>query len=115
MFGLWCVRRDFAREHPQETRALYHVLKASRELGRAEADGVIAEAAQVTGLTEATIRDYFPKLAYDLDDRLWNGLTGFLRLLGYRQDCLERYGDNVPHTTGHAAQRGLSLVSGATV
>jgi chorismate dehydratase len=115
VFGLWCVRRDFAAQHPQETRALYHVLGASRELGRAQMDGVIAEAARVMGLPDVTIRDYFPKLAYDLDDRLWNGLADFLRLLGYRPNCLEKYGDQVHHTAGHNAQRGLSLVSGATV
>jgi chorismate dehydratase len=113
VFGLWCVRRDFVKEHPEETRALYHVLKASRERGRAEPHGVITEAARVTGLSEATIEDYFPKLAYDLDDRLWKGLTAFLRLLGYRPDRLAKFGDGAPHAAGHGGHREWSFISAA--
>jgi chorismate dehydratase len=112
VFGLWCVRREFARERPQETRALYQVLQGSRELGRTESNGVILEAANVTGLPETTIRDYFPKLVYDLDDRLWDGLTAFLGLLGFKPDCLEKYAPEGPPITGRAAQTGLSRASG---
>ena len=108
VFGLWCVRRDFVREHPGETRALYDLLKASREQGRAEQDGVITEAARVTGLPEPIIRDYFPKLVYDLDDRLWDGLTLFLRLLGFRPERLEKYTVAGPYRPHRAAQTGLS-------
>lgn len=110
VFGLWCVRRDFVREHPQEARALYHLLKASREQGRAEPEGVIFEAARVTGLPEPTIRDYFPKLVYDLDDRLWEGLTLFLRLLGFQPERLEKFTADEPYVPRRAAQTGLSRI-----
>ena len=113
VFGLWCVRREYARDFPQQTRALYHLLKTSRELGRAECDDVVVEAASVTGLSETTIREYFPKLVYDLDDRLWDGLTAFLRLLGFKPNCLEKYGVEDSRMTARVPDSGLSLPRGA--
>jgi len=92
IFGLWCVRRAFAEEHPQETWVLYHLLRTSRSSGRTEAAGVIAEAAGLTGLSEAKIKSYFDKLVYDLDAGLWKGLEHFLRLLGYEECPLQRFG-----------------------
>ncbi len=92
VFGLWCVRREFAREHPEETWALYHLLQTSYALGRVGTVGVIAEASQVTGLSIPVVTDYFRKLVYELDGRLWAGLTEFLRLLGYGSNRLEKFG-----------------------
>lgn len=113
VFGLWCVRREFAREHPEETRALYNVLKASRKHGRAEPEGVILEAAAVTGLPVPTIRDYFPKLVYDLDDSLWNGLTVFLRCLGFEPARLEKYAPEESYIAGRTTSAGRPHASGA--
>jgi chorismate dehydratase len=92
VFGLWCVRRDFAAAYPEETRALYHLLETSYAMGRAEMSSVIAKAAAVTGLDTETIREYFPKLVYELDEDLWAGLGLFLRLLGRNPDRLETFG-----------------------
>lgn len=92
VFGLWCVRREFAQEHPHETRALHQLLRTSYALGRVAAHRVAVEASRITGLPEATIRDYYRKLVYDLDDQLWTGLTRFLGLLGYGAARLERFG-----------------------
>jgi chorismate dehydratase len=92
VFGLWCVRKAFAAEYPEETRALYHLLETSYAMGRAEMPAVIAQAADITGLDTETIRDYFPKLVYELDEDLWAGLGLFLRLLGRNPDQLETFG-----------------------
>ncbi len=92
VFGLWCVRREFVREYPQETRALYHLLQTSHAMGRAHREGVIAEASPITGLNGPTLHTYFEKLVYELDHGLWQGLIGFMNLLGYGQDRLQTYG-----------------------
>jgi chorismate dehydratase len=91
VFGLWCVRKDFVRARPVHARALYHLLHASYSLGRIDPEGVAAQAAAVTGLPDETIRTYFSKLVYDLDDGLRRGLRLFLDLLGSSPDRLETY------------------------
>lgn len=92
VFGLWCVRREFARRFPEETRALYHLLETSYAMGRAEMPAVISSAASTTGLDTETIRQYFPKLVYQLDEDLWAGLGLFLRLIGHNPDRLQTFG-----------------------
>lgn len=92
VFGLWCVRKDFAVSCPEETRAMYHLLETSYAMGRAEMPSVIAQAAGITGLDSQTITDYFPKLVYELDEDLWAGLGQFLRLIGLNPDRLETFG-----------------------
>jgi hypothetical protein len=72
----------------------HQLLRTSYALGRVQAQGVAVEASRITGLPEAAIGDYYRKLAYDLDERLWTGLTRFLGLLGYRAGRLERFGEN---------------------
>ena len=92
VFGLWCVRREFVREYPQETRALYHLLQTSYAMGRAHRDGVIAEASHITGLNGPTLHTYFEKLVYELDHGLWEGLIRFMNLLACGRDRLQIYG-----------------------
>lgn len=92
VFGLWCVRRRFAEEHPDETRAMYELLQASRSVGKRDSGGVTAQAARLTGLPRTNIDRYFGKLVYDLDDRLWSGLMHFLSIPGYDMGGLEAYG-----------------------
>jgi chorismate dehydratase len=93
VFGLWCVRRAFAEEHPWETGLLYDLLRASRTQGLAENANVVAEAAKATGLAESKIESYFSKLVYDMDDELWDGLSHFLGFLGYDPGSLQRFGE----------------------
>jgi chorismate dehydratase len=92
VFGLWCVRRAFVENHPQETRTLYHLLQTSYAMGRAHREGVIAEGSHITGLDGPTLHTYFEKLVYDLDHGLWEGLNTFMNLLGYGRDRLRTYG-----------------------
>jgi chorismate dehydratase len=93
VFGLWCARREFVENRPEEARMLYHLLRASRALGLVENAKVVAEAATVTGLSESKIKSYFTKLVYDLDEELWEGLNHFLSLLGYDPGLLQRFGE----------------------
>lgn len=94
VFGLWCVRREFAREYPRETLILYHVLRTSYALGQMESQKVVSAAAHLTSLPEATLETYFTKLIYALDGDLWAGLQHFLGLLGYKRDRLRTFGDS---------------------
>jgi chorismate dehydratase len=92
VFGLWCVRREFVEKHPQETRALYHLLQTSYAMGRAHREDVIEEASHVTRLDTPTLYAYFEKLFYELDHGLWEGLNRFMNFLGYGRDRLQTFG-----------------------
>ena len=93
VFGLWCVRRHFAEERPEETWAMYHVLQASYAMGRSDISRVVTEAARLTGLAQEPVAGYFRKLVYDLDDTQWKGLITFLSSLGYDGGALEKFGN----------------------
>jgi len=106
VFGLWCVRREFAEKHPRETNLLYDLLRASRGRGLEEKAKVVAEAARVTGLSESRIISYFNKLDYDLDAELWKGLSHFLHLSGYDPDMLQCFGGTEQWTERLGASGG---------
>ncbi|HMK33501.1 MAG TPA: menaquinone biosynthesis protein [Desulfomonilaceae bacterium] len=91
VFGVWCVTRDFVRDHPEQTRAIYHLLLTSYAMGLAHWPEVVREAVEVTGLDEHIINDYFPKLVYPFDRSLWAGLETFLDLIGFKVDRLRTY------------------------
>ncbi len=104
VFGVWCMRRSFAEQHPSDAWAIHHVLRASYELGILEAPRVVGEASGVTGLADSIIRSYFGKLEHKLDDGLWAGLRGFLDMLGYDPDRLRVFEEE----TGWMANPGVS-------
>lgn len=94
VFGLWCIRRDFASAHPERAEALYHFLHLSRCLAAANDSEVISEAAEVTGLSRSRISSYYQRLVYTMDDGLWSGLRHFLGLIGHNPDRLEVFGES---------------------
>ncbi|MEW6350699.1 MAG: menaquinone biosynthesis protein [Thermodesulfobacteriota bacterium] len=104
VFGLWCMRRSFAEDHPSDAWAIHHVLRMSHELGLRETPRVVEEASKVTCLEEAIIRSYFGKLVHRLDSGLWAGLHRFLDMLGYDPDRLRVFEEG----TGWTANRGVS-------
>ena len=83
VFGLWCVREAFAREHPDKTRALADLLRLSYEMGRMDRAALVKAASRKLGLPEPTISNYLDNLCYRLDDDLRSGLDLFLEYLGY--------------------------------
>jgi chorismate dehydratase len=105
VFGLWCVRREFAQEYPRDTMIIYHLLRTSYALGQWENQKVVAEAARVTSLSERTLAAYYQKLIYDLDDDLWTGLRHFLTLIGYKHDRLRTFGESKSWIPGIRATR----------
>lgn len=108
VFGLWCVRREFAWEYPRDTMILYHLLRTSYALGQYENQKVVAEAARITSLSESTLAAYFRKLVYDLDDELWAGLQHFLGLLGYKRDRLRTFGESKRWIPGIRARQPVT-------
>lgn len=94
VFGLWCVRKEFAREYPRDAFILYHILRTSYALGQMESQKVVTAASHATCLPEETLETYFAKLVYDLDGDLWAGLQHFLGLLGYKRDRLQTFGES---------------------
>lgn len=92
IFGLWCVRREFVLEHPEEARALYHLLATSYLIGRTNMPSVAARAAAVTGLPSSAIERYYPKLVYEPDEALWSGLALFRQLTGHVDTRLATFG-----------------------
>jgi chorismate dehydratase len=83
VFGLWCIRKEFVEDHPGKALTIGRLLEASHRMGRTALPDVITEAARTVELPQAIIERYFGQLVHELDDRLWAGLTHFLRLLGH--------------------------------
>jgi chorismate dehydratase len=105
VFGLWCVRKEFASEYPQETLILYHTLRTSYTLGQSEKQKVVEAASQVVLLPEATVETYFAKLIYEFDEDLWAGLQRFLELSGHKPGRLQTYGKSRRWTGEFGAEK----------
>lgn len=92
-FGLWCIRREFVRENPDQARALCHLLALSRELSRVDSSAAVelGRAKLYTGPSREAVAGYFDLLKHDLDDSISAGIARFVELLGYPGDRLRYY------------------------
>lgn len=77
IFAIWAVRRDYAREHPQEIKDFVAALYRAREIGRKEHGGVVDLAQRRTGLPRKFIEEYFTLIRYDFDADYQCGLLNF--------------------------------------
>ena len=91
VFGLWCIRKDFALRHPKKTEALIHLLRLSYALGRVGRNTIIRKGAQRVGLPERSVAQYLNGLVYRLDEDLRTGLDLFLKRSGLNPDNLTGY------------------------
>ncbi|HZE22257.1 MAG TPA: menaquinone biosynthesis protein [Desulfobaccales bacterium] len=81
VFGVWAVRRDFARAQPEATGALHRLLLRSRDWGIGSLAELSAMAAASFGMTSAQILAYFRQLNYALEPEHEEGLATFFRYL----------------------------------
>jgi len=81
VFGVWAVRRDFARTRPQATASLYRLLLRSRDWGLKSLPELSRIAAGPFGMTPAQILAYFQQLNYSLDPEHEEGLATFFHYL----------------------------------
>lgn len=90
VFGLWTVRRDFAKSRPLETAAVARALQTSCESGKRNLDGAARLAAERTQVAEEKCRAYLEYIEYDLGERQIAGLERFFSLLKKRGELDER-------------------------
>jgi chorismate dehydratase len=81
VFGVWAVRRDFARAQPQATASLHRLLLRSRDWGLGSLAELSRIAAGPFGMTPAQILAYFQQLNYSLDPEHEEGLSTFFHYL----------------------------------
>jgi chorismate dehydratase len=81
VFGVWAVRRDFARAQPEATHTLHRLLLKSRDWGLGSLAELSAIAAASFGMTPAQVLAYFRQLNYALDPEHEAGLATFFRYL----------------------------------
>jgi chorismate dehydratase len=81
VFGVWAVRRDFARAQPEATASLHRLLLRSRDWGLGSLAELSRIAAGPFGMTPAQILAYFQQLNYSLDPEHEEGLSTFFHYL----------------------------------
>lgn len=67
VFALWCARRAWAEDHPEELRAISEALVAGKKWGVAHRADVVEVARKRAWLSRAYMQSYFRHLNYDLD------------------------------------------------
>jgi chorismate dehydratase len=81
VFGVWAVRRDFARAQPEATRILHQLLLKSRDWGLGSLAELSAMAAGPFGMTPAQLLAYFQQLDYAFQSEHQEGLRTFFHYL----------------------------------
>ena len=81
VFGVWAVRRAFARSHPEETSALHRLLLRSKTWGLGSLPELSRMAAAPFGMTPEQVLAYFHQLDYALGPEHERGLRTFFRYL----------------------------------
>jgi chorismate dehydratase len=81
VFGVWAVRRDFARAQPEATHTLHRLLLRSRDWGLGSLAELSVIAAASFGMTPAQVLAYFNQLNYALDPEHEEGLATFFHYL----------------------------------
>jgi chorismate dehydratase len=81
VFGVWAVRRSFARQDQEAAAALHRLLLRSRDWGLAALPELSRLAAPSFGMATSDIEAYFQKLDYALGAEHQEGLRTFFRYL----------------------------------
>jgi chorismate dehydratase len=81
VFGVWAVRRDFARAQPEAAASLHRLLLRSRDWGLGSLAELSRIAAGPFGMTPAQILAYFQQLDYSLGPEHEEGLATFFHYL----------------------------------
>ncbi|MFZ5449041.1 MAG: menaquinone biosynthetic enzyme MqnA/MqnD family protein [Thermodesulfobacteriota bacterium] len=81
VFGVWAVRRDFAREQPEATASLHRLLLRSRDWGLGSLAELSRIAAGPFGMSPAQILAYFHQLNFFLSPEHEEGLATFFHYL----------------------------------
>jgi chorismate dehydratase len=81
VFGVWAVRRDFARAQPEATASLHRLLLRSRDWGLGSLAELSRLAAGSFDMTPAQILAYLQQLNYSLDPEHEEGLATFFHYL----------------------------------
>jgi chorismate dehydratase len=79
VFGVWAVRRDFARQYPGEVAGLHRLLLRSRAWGLQALPDLSRQAAARLSLTAAEALTYFRQLDYSLGPDHEAGLARFFQ------------------------------------
>lgn len=81
VFGVWAVRRDFARSQPETTATLHRLLLQSRDWGLRSLAELSRMAAAPYGMTPSQVLAYFQQLDFALGPDHEQGLSAFFGYL----------------------------------
>jgi chorismate dehydratase len=81
VFGVWAVRRDYFRTHPENVRAVHQILLQAKALGLKSLPEICRQAATVVPMSQEELSAYFQRLNYDLDAGQQEGLEAFFKYL----------------------------------
>ena len=82
VFAIWAVRRDFYREHREETHRLHHALLCSKGYSIARLDEICDAVHSRVGLSREACSTYLKeRLSFDLTPRHLDGMRHFFTML----------------------------------
>jgi len=88
VFALWMVRRQVAEERSGEVRQLLHQLRRSLAQAQGHLEELARGCAAESGLSAASIANYWQTMSYGLDDEHLQGLKHYFALC-HRHGLLE--------------------------
>lgn len=80
-FAVWVVRNDVLKNDPSTIRQLWQKLLASKKSGLAALDTIANQAAPQLGIDQASARNYYRHLHYDLEPSKLKGIETFFQEL----------------------------------
>jgi len=81
VFGVWAVRRDFARSRPEAAAALHRLLRRSRDWGLQALPRLSRLAAASSQMSPEQMLAYFSQLEFSLGPEQEKGLRAFFQYL----------------------------------
>ncbi|OQA57699.1 MAG: Chorismate dehydratase [Candidatus Omnitrophica bacterium ADurb.Bin277] len=82
VFALWTIRRESARERPEEIREIERMLKCNLERNLADPETLLRKASGILPTEQRFVQmtGYLANMRYGLDDEMIGGLGKFFRL-----------------------------------
>ena len=89
VFAVWAVRRDFYRDHREETHRLHHALLCSKKYSLGRLDEICEAVYQRVKLSRQACLTYLKeRLSFDLTPRHLEGLRHFLMMLEAERELI---------------------------
>ncbi len=79
VYAVWCVRRDYATNHPNAVQQVWKSFLDSMQMSRNDVAMIAEEAAQWSSFSQSFLREYFQSLKFEFDSAYQQGFQIYLK------------------------------------